>query len=43
MSPGPFVTEEQAQAILEKLDPWLDKHPPLDEFTGPLDARVVTI
>jgi hypothetical protein len=43
MSPGRWVTEEKAKEILEKLDPWLDKHPPLDEFTDRLDATVETI
>jgi hypothetical protein len=43
MSRGRYVTEEQAKEILNKLDRWLDKHPPLDEFTERLDATVETI
>ena len=45
MSPGRWVTTEKAKEILEKLHPWLDKHPhpPLEEFTERLDATVETV
>ena len=38
-----WVTTEKAKEILEKLHPWLEKHPPLEVFTEWLDATVETI